>query len=98
MKNRDSQMRRTASTYAKVTTEGCAGAATAPGYSPGQAKGIPTTSILPGKATPAAVRLSHQQIAERAKSLWLASGCLPGREEQNWLEAEAQLKAESKSR
>jgi len=38
--------------------------------------------------------LTHEQIAERAEAIWQASGCLPGRDEQNWCEAEAQLKAE----
>ncbi len=41
--------------------------------------------------------LIHECIAERARALWLASGCTPGRDEQNWCEAEAQLRAESKS-
>ena len=38
--------------------------------------------------------LTYEQIAERAETIWQASGCLPGRDEQNWCEAEAQLKAE----
>jgi hypothetical protein len=42
------------------------------------------------KVTP----LTHEQIAERAEAIWQASGCLPGRDERNWCEAEAQLKAE----
>jgi hypothetical protein len=41
--------------------------------------------------------LTHERIAERAKALWLASGRVPGRDEQNWHEAEAQLRAELKS-
>ncbi len=98
MRNRDNQMSRTASTYAKATREGFAGTATAPSYPQSEAKAIPTTPISQGKATPAATRLTHEQIAERARALWLASGCLAGRDEQNWLEAEAQLKAELKSR
>jgi hypothetical protein len=40
--------------------------------------------------------LTHERVAERAKALWLESGCAPGRDEQNWREAEAQLRAESK--
>jgi len=96
MKNRDSQMSRTASAYANEAREGYARTAAAPAYAPGQGKTKLVTVISQTKAAPA-VRLTHQQIAERAKSLWLASGCLPGRDEQNWLEAEAQLKAESKS-
>ena len=38
--------------------------------------------------------LTHEQIAERAEAIWQASGCLPGQDERNWCEAEAQLKAE----
>jgi hypothetical protein len=40
--------------------------------------------------------LTHERIAERARALWRASGCMPGRDEQNWREAEAQLKAKLK--
>ena len=38
--------------------------------------------------------LTREQIAERAEAIWQASGCLPGRDERNWCEAEDQLKAE----
>lgn len=41
--------------------------------------------------------LTHERVAERARALWLASGCAPGRDDQNWWEAEAQLRAEVKS-
>jgi Protein of unknown function (DUF2934) len=41
-----------------------------------------------------AITLSHEQIAQRAVHIWRQGGCLPGRDEQNWKEAEAQLKAE----
>ena len=41
-----------------------------------------------------AVTLTYDQIAQRAEHIWRQSGCLPGRDEQNWQEAEAQLKAE----
>ena len=40
------------------------------------------------------VTLTHEQIAQRAEHIWRQGGCLPGRDEQNWKEAEAQLKAE----
>lgn len=49
----------------------------------------------PAKAKPRPSRrviaLTHEQIEERARALWLKSGCLPGRDEANWHEAEAQL-------
>lgn len=97
MKSRDNQMSRSASAYANEAREGYARTATAPAYAPSGGKATLATVISQTKAS-VAVRLTHEQIAERAKSLWLASGCLPGRDEQNWLAAEAQLKAELKSR
>jgi hypothetical protein len=54
-------------------------------------------SLGSGTASVSAVSLTHDRVAERAKVLCLASGCTPGRDEQNWHEAEAQLKAELKS-
>ncbi len=38
--------------------------------------------------------LTHEQIAERVKKIWQARGCVPGFDEQNWHEAETQLKTE----
>ncbi len=37
---------------------------------------------------------THEQISKRAHDIWLKRGCKPGHDEQNWLEAEAQLRAE----
>jgi hypothetical protein len=39
-------------------------------------------------------QLTQAQIAERAKAIWQAKGCPAGQDEQNWLEAERQLRAE----
>jgi hypothetical protein len=41
-----------------------------------------------------AVALSHDLIAERAQAIWRKRGCRPGQAEQNWHEAESQLRAE----
>ena len=98
MKNRDNRMSKTASVYANEAREGYGRTGAGLGYAPSEGKARPATLISPGRASPASTRLTHEQIAERARSLWLASGCLPGRDEQNWLQAEAQLKAELKSR
>jgi len=51
----------------------------------------PTTTTTPSVkgATP-----TYEQIAHRAEEIWKKKGCLPGQDEQNWLEAERQLKAE----
>jgi hypothetical protein len=59
-------------------------------------KARPTTPGSPAAVSAAATQLTYEQIAERAKAIWLASGCLPGRDVQNWCEAEAQLRAELK--
>jgi hypothetical protein len=37
---------------------------------------------------------TQAEITERAKAVWEASGRKPGRDEQNWLEAERQLRKE----
>ena len=37
---------------------------------------------------------TSQEISARAKAIWEASGRKPGRDEQNWLEAERQLRKE----
>ncbi len=62
---------------------------------------IPTSSMNTGGATatvarpmPKAVKVTHDQIAQRAHEIWLKRGCKPGEDERNWLEAEKQLRAE----
>lgn len=71
---------------------------------------VPTTtgSAYSGTATATAPRTTavktpqasgcktptYDQIAQRAREIWTKKGCLPGQDEQNWLEAERQLKAE----
>jgi hypothetical protein len=37
------------------------------------------------------IRPTQQQIAERARQIYEESGCIPGRDMENWLAAEAQL-------
>jgi hypothetical protein len=37
---------------------------------------------------------THAQIAERARAIWIASGCVPGRDLENWQQAERQLREE----
>jgi len=41
-----------------------------------------------------AVVLTHDLIAERARTIWLERGCSVNRDEENWRDAEAQLKTE----
>ena len=52
------------------------------------------TSILKQRPALQAVVLTHGLIAERARTIWLERGCSLNRDEENWREAEAQLKAE----
>ena len=37
---------------------------------------------------------TYEQIAERAKKIWQSRGCTSGFDEQNWHDAERQLKTE----
>ena len=52
------------------------------------------TSILRLRPALQAIVLTHDLIAERAKTIWLERGRSVNRDEENWREAEAQLKAE----
>jgi hypothetical protein len=52
------------------------------------------TSILKPRPALQAVVLTHDLIAERARTVWRERGCSRDRDEENWREAEAQLKAE----
>ncbi len=40
----------------------------------------------------ASIRPTHDQIAARAKAIWQAKGCPAGKDEENWREAEEQLR------
>jgi hypothetical protein len=41
------------------------------------------------------VKITREQIAQRSHEIWVKNGCKHGQDEQNWLEAERQLKAEA---
>jgi len=51
-------------------------------------------SILKLRPALQAAVLTHDLIAERARAIWLERGCSPDQDEENWREAEAQLKTE----
>ncbi|OFV88984.1 MAG: hypothetical protein A2V74_04030 [Acidobacteria bacterium RBG_16_70_10] len=53
-------------------------------------KTVATEAIPPGP--------SHDAIAKRAYEIWLGRGGEPGREVENWLEAERELREASKGR
>ena len=52
------------------------------------------TAVATRTSGNAVVTPSYEQIAQRAQEIWQKKGCLPGQDEQNWLEAERQLIAE----
>jgi hypothetical protein len=45
-------------------------------------------------ADPHIPKIGHEQIAERAKAIWVQRGRPQGQDQVNWSEAEAQLRAE----
>ena len=57
-------------------------------------KGISKSSDTSSTCTAQIPMLSHEQITERAKKIWQDRGCVPGFDEQNWHEAERQLKTQ----
>ena len=60
--------------------------------------GATTTTLRPAGAPAPAMNAAkmpaREQIAKRAHEIWVKNGCRHGQDEQNWLEAERQLKAE----
>lgn len=62
--------------------------------SPGSTSGKKPQQTQSTSTTTPAATPTYEQIAQRAEHIWRQGGCLPGREEQNWHKAEAQLKAE----
>jgi hypothetical protein len=40
------------------------------------------------------VKVPHDRIAQRAYEKWLKRGCVHGHDTQDWMEAEAELRAE----
>lgn len=54
-----------------------------------------TRTVTPHAAQPtAAPKVTHERIAMRAYEKWLQRGCPHGTDQQDWLEAEAELSAE----
>ena len=60
----------------------------------GQAASKATATATAAAPAKPASPPTHAEIAERAKAVWKAHGCQAGRDRENWLEAEAQLRAE----
>jgi hypothetical protein len=55
---------------------------------------VATTSSLAGRPIAPCAEPCYEEIAARAYDLWAASGCVEGRDQENWIEAERQLRAE----
>jgi hypothetical protein len=55
----------------------------------------PMGAKAPQAAAGKTVKIPCEQIAQRAHDIWVKSGCKHGQDEQNWFEAERQLKAEA---
>lgn len=56
-----------------------------------------TTGKTVTPSVPAGPMVPHEKIAQRAYEKWLAGGCIDGTDQQNWLEAECELKTEMKT-
>jgi hypothetical protein len=63
-------------------------------YSPGFQSGKSVSVMENRSGRQKNAFLTHEQIAERAKSIWTERGCPSNQDEQNWLDAENQLKQE----
>lgn len=68
-----------------------AGGATATAPRPANTR---TTAGTKSRASAKAAAITRDQISQRAREIWIKNGCKPGQDEQNWHEAERQLKAE----
>jgi hypothetical protein len=71
---------------------------TAPRRAASSKKTRQNTSKLKTHPCGQAVIVTHEQISERARALWLERGCMPGQAEQDWHEAESLLRAELEAR
>ena len=58
------------------------------------AQRIQTIEEFQSKQRKQPIALTHEQVSERARAIWKERGCPSGQDEQNWLEAERQLKME----
>jgi hypothetical protein len=68
------------------SSSGKAGRAAAPAKDP-----APPRRAEPAAEPPVAARPTYEEIARRAFEIYQREGCLPGRDFENWLKAEAEL-------
>jgi hypothetical protein len=64
-------------------------------YNNDQSAGGGVATMAPPRKSAAAP--THDQIAARAREIWQRNGRQAGRDQENWLEAERQLRAELKA-
>jgi len=77
----------------RSTATKAAGQSSRPGGRSASSGSTYSTKTPQTKSRPT-VTPTHEQIAQRAVHIWRQGGCVPGRDVQNWQEAEAQLRAE----
>jgi hypothetical protein len=65
-----------------------------PAQKPQAAPAVASTETATAVMTKPAAKPTHAEVAERAKTIWIAGGRKPGCDEQNWLAAERQLRKE----
>jgi Protein of unknown function (DUF2934) len=53
-----------------------------------------TQSSMTGSAGQSTMAIPHEKIARRAYEKWCMGGCMHGTDQQHWLDAEAELRAE----
>lgn len=63
-------------------------------YNKQSEKSVAVAEKPSARQTKAPAGPTFEQIAERAKNLWQQRGCPPNQDEQNWYDAENQLKQE----
>jgi len=55
---------------------------------------VSTNKTTFSKSSKNIVSISHEQIAERARNIWINRGCPNNKDSENWYDAENQLKQE----
>jgi hypothetical protein len=70
--------------------------AAAPAFS--QPAAAPATKTATATVAGRHAAPAHDHVSERARAIWMKSGCQPGRDRENWLEAERQLREEMNRR
>ena len=82
---------------AKSTAKPAAKAAAKPVAKVAAKKAAPAKKVAPVKSEEAkSVQVTYDAIRDRAIEIYIESGCIPGRDLENWVQAEKELKAKKK--